>query len=161
MIVASPLLPAGTRPASRQEHASASGQDAWRASEIMTMLMHFHQSHDRDCKAFYSQYVLPHWRADVSSAGQLHPLRATAPFGAGAPVCLSGDVSRAVQQPLLCRLDQTGRLPQSPHQAAARLCRAGERVARMRWTGSTASRCIWWSMTAARPGRPPDPSQRR
>ena len=33
-------------------------------SEIMTILIHFHQSHDRDFKAFYTQQVLPHLRAD-------------------------------------------------------------------------------------------------
>ena len=34
------------------------------ASEIMTILVHFHQSRDRDFKAFYTQYVRPHLRAD-------------------------------------------------------------------------------------------------
>lgn len=33
-------------------------------SEIMTILIHFHQSHYRDFKAFYTRYVLPHLRAD-------------------------------------------------------------------------------------------------
>lgn len=33
-------------------------------SEIMTILIHFHQSHYRDFKAFYTQQVLRHLRAD-------------------------------------------------------------------------------------------------
>lgn len=33
-------------------------------SEIMTILIHFHQSHYRDFKAYYTQYVLAHLRAD-------------------------------------------------------------------------------------------------
>jgi transposase len=33
-------------------------------SEIMTILIHFHQSHYRDFKAYYTQHVLPHLRAD-------------------------------------------------------------------------------------------------
>ncbi len=33
-------------------------------SEIMTILIHFHQSHYRDFKAFYLQHVLAHLRAD-------------------------------------------------------------------------------------------------
>jgi hypothetical protein len=33
-------------------------------SEIMTILIHFHQSHYRDCKAFYTGHVLAHLRSD-------------------------------------------------------------------------------------------------
>src|SRR5579885_2709940 len=33
-------------------------------SEIMTILIHFHQSHYRDFKAFYTGHVLPHLRSD-------------------------------------------------------------------------------------------------
>jgi hypothetical protein len=33
-------------------------------SEIMTILIAFHQSHYRDFKAYYCQHVLPHWRSD-------------------------------------------------------------------------------------------------
>ena len=33
-------------------------------SEIMTILIHFHQSHYRDFKAFYTQHVLAHMRSD-------------------------------------------------------------------------------------------------
>ena len=33
-------------------------------SEIMTLLIHFHQSHYRDFKAFYTGHVLSHLRAD-------------------------------------------------------------------------------------------------
>jgi hypothetical protein len=33
-------------------------------SEIMTILIHFHQSHYRDFKAYYSQHVLPHLHPD-------------------------------------------------------------------------------------------------
>jgi transposase len=33
-------------------------------SEIMTILIYFHQSHYRDFKAFYTQHVLPHLHAD-------------------------------------------------------------------------------------------------
>ncbi len=33
-------------------------------SEVMTILIHFHQSHYRDFKAFYTQHVLQHLRAE-------------------------------------------------------------------------------------------------
>ncbi len=33
-------------------------------SEIMTILIAFHQSHYRDFKAYYCQHVLPYWRSD-------------------------------------------------------------------------------------------------
>lgn len=33
-------------------------------SEIMTILIHFHQSHYRDFKAFYMGHILAHLRAD-------------------------------------------------------------------------------------------------
>jgi DDE family transposase len=35
-----------------------------RASEIMTILISFHQSHDRDFKAFYTQHILTHLRSE-------------------------------------------------------------------------------------------------
>lgn len=34
------------------------------ASEIMTILIHFHQSHYRDFKAYYTEYVLTHLSSD-------------------------------------------------------------------------------------------------
>ena len=43
------------------------------ASEIMTILILFHQSHYRDFKAFYTEHVLPHLRSDfpgVVSSGR-------------------------------------------------------------------------------------------
>jgi len=46
----------------RQIKRQRSGQLA--ESESMTILIHFHQSHYRDFKAFYTQHVLPHLRAD-------------------------------------------------------------------------------------------------
>lgn len=39
-----------------------SGQLA--SSEVMTLLIHFHQSHYRDFKAFYTQHALKHLRSD-------------------------------------------------------------------------------------------------
>jgi transposase len=33
-------------------------------SEVMTILIHFHQSHYRDFKAYYSEHVLPHLRRE-------------------------------------------------------------------------------------------------
>lgn len=33
-------------------------------SEIMTILIAFHQSHYRDFKAYYCEQVLPHWRSE-------------------------------------------------------------------------------------------------
>lgn len=33
-------------------------------SEIMTIVIHFHQSHYRDFKAFYTQHVQVHWRTE-------------------------------------------------------------------------------------------------
>ena len=43
----------------------------WRltASEIMTMLIHFHLSHYRDFKAFYTQQVLIHLRQETLDPG--------------------------------------------------------------------------------------------
>jgi len=42
------------------------------ASEIMTLLIHFHQSHYRDFKAFYTQYVLQHLREDFPDLVSYH-----------------------------------------------------------------------------------------
>jgi transposase len=50
------LLEAGTR---KRQH-----RGDLESSEIMTILIHFHQSHYRDFKAFYTQYVLPYLRSD-------------------------------------------------------------------------------------------------
>jgi transposase len=47
---------------SGQIQRQRSGQLA--ESEIMTILIHFHQSHDRDFKAFYTGHVLPHLRSE-------------------------------------------------------------------------------------------------
>ena len=33
-------------------------------SEVMTILIHFHQSHYRDFKAFYTQHVCKHMRSE-------------------------------------------------------------------------------------------------
>jgi hypothetical protein len=33
-------------------------------SEVMTILIHFHQSHYRDFKAYCTEYVLPHLQAE-------------------------------------------------------------------------------------------------
>jgi transposase len=41
-------------------------------SEIMTILIHFHQSHYRDFKAFYTDYVLPHLRSDFPGLVSYH-----------------------------------------------------------------------------------------
>jgi Transposase DDE domain len=41
-------------------------------SEIMTLLIHFHQSHYRDFKAFYTQYVLPHLCSDFPGLVSYH-----------------------------------------------------------------------------------------
>ncbi len=50
------LLAAGARKRQRAGNLSA--------SEIMTILIHFHQSHYRDFKAFYTQHVLAHLRSE-------------------------------------------------------------------------------------------------
>jgi transposase len=50
------LLETGTRKRQRAGRLSA--------SEIMTILIHFHQSHYRDFKAFYTQQVLAHLRSE-------------------------------------------------------------------------------------------------
>lgn len=50
------LLAAGTLKRQRAGNLSA--------SEIMTILIHFHQSHYRDFKAFYTQQVLTHLRSE-------------------------------------------------------------------------------------------------
>ena len=42
------------------------------ASEIMTILIQFHQSHYRDFKAFYIEQVLKHWRLDFPGLVSYH-----------------------------------------------------------------------------------------
>lgn len=42
------------------------------ASEIMTILISFHQSHYRDFKAFYTQQVLQHWRPEFPGLVSYH-----------------------------------------------------------------------------------------
>jgi hypothetical protein len=41
-------------------------------SEIMTILIHFHQSNYRNFKAYYLEYVMTHLR---NRSGQLQPIR--------------------------------------------------------------------------------------
>lgn len=50
------LLESGVRQRQRARHLSS--------SEIMTILILFHQSHYRDFKAFYTQHVRVHLRAE-------------------------------------------------------------------------------------------------
>jgi hypothetical protein len=42
------------------------------ASEIMTILIQFHQSHYRDFKAFYTEQVLKHWRPEFPALVSYH-----------------------------------------------------------------------------------------
>ncbi len=62
------------------QHLLASGQKQCQRtrsltmSEIMTMLIAFHQSHYRDSKADYSQQVLRHWRAEFPKLVSYHRL---------------------------------------------------------------------------------------
>ena len=44
------------------KHRRRQGQ--LRVSEMMTIMIHFHQSHYRDFKAYYIEYVLKHLRAE-------------------------------------------------------------------------------------------------
>jgi hypothetical protein len=58
------LPPPGNRRCSRLGQIKRQRRGHLAESEIMTILIHFHQSHYRDFKAFYTRHVLAHLRAD-------------------------------------------------------------------------------------------------
>ena len=58
------LPPTGSRPCSRLGQIKRQRRGQLAESEIMTILIHFHQSHYRDFKAFYTRHVLVHLRSE-------------------------------------------------------------------------------------------------
>ncbi len=64
MIFGSPLLPAGTSGSLPTGTRKRQRPGRLSASEIMTILIHFHQSPYREFKAFYTQHVLAHLRSE-------------------------------------------------------------------------------------------------
>ena len=80
-------------------------------SEIMTILILFQQSGYRTFKAFYTQHVQVHLRAEFPAAGQLHPLRGAHAARAAAPRRLSAHPAGRLHRHQLHRLDLARRLP--------------------------------------------------
>ena len=111
-------------------------------SEVMTIIIWFHQSHYRDFKAFYTQYV-QHLRAEfpqLVSYNRFVELMPGAPYSRCASICTVGEGIRPVWRLLIpLRLPcvttsafvGTRPLPRWPVGAKAR------------WAGSMASNCIW------------------
>lgn len=65
MISSASLLQLGTRPHCKPERSNGCGQLS--ESEVMNILIHFHQSHYWTSKAYYTEYVAVHLRREFPS----------------------------------------------------------------------------------------------
>lgn len=113
-------------------------------SEIMTIVIHFHQSHYRDFKAYYTEYVCKHLRSEFRN------LVSYSRFIALLPSVL-GPLS-AYLRTLFGRctgisfIDSTTLSVCDNHRIHChRVLRAWQSVERVRWDGFMASNCILWS----------------
>jgi hypothetical protein len=96
-------------------------------SEIMTLLIWFHQSQYRHFKAFYQQQVCRQpWRC-FSSVSPLWALCRADAFGADSLMRLSTPMPRSLHGYFVYRLDAVGRMSSPSSAPAPTLCRAGAR----------------------------------
>ncbi|PLS83329.1 MAG: hypothetical protein CYG59_01600 [Chloroflexi bacterium] len=74
------------------QHQVADGTSRWRrrghlsVSEILTIVIHFHQAHYRDFKAYYLRYVALHLRAEFPRLVSYHRFVELLPM-VGVPLC--------------------------------------------------------------------------
>ena len=112
-------------------------------SEVMTIIIWFHQSHYRDFKAFYTQYVQQHLRAEFPQLVSYNRFVELIP-GTLLPMCLYL-YSRRGHQTGLAFVDSTPILPCVTTSAfvGTRPLPRWPVGAKARWAGSMASNCIW------------------
>ncbi len=118
-------------------------------SEIMTIVILFQQSHYRTFKAFYTQHVQLHLRAEFPQLVSynrfvelLPRVRDPAHRLSAHPIRRSAAASASSTRP---------RSPSAIPPASASIASSASTpgAGRPRWAGFTASNCIWWSTTAA------------
>jgi hypothetical protein len=91
-------------------------------SEILTMIIWFHQSHDQTFKAYYIEYVQRHLPSRVSHMSQLFTLRRVDAHQVRPVGRLSADPTGPLAWHELHRRHLACRLPQPAHPAAPRFC---------------------------------------
>lgn len=102
-------------------------------SEIMTILILFHQSHYHAFNAVYTEHICADLRSEFPHLVSSTRFVAFFP-SALVPLCVPAYLPRRVDGRVVCRLDPAGRLPQSVHPAASGLpwpCRTGQDLGRL------------------------------
>ena len=108
-------------------------------SEVITILIHFHQSHYRDFKAYYTQHVCKHMRSEFPALVSYTRFVELIPSALPA-MCLYLRVRFWPEDRSgIHRFDPVVRLPQQAHRPPAGLCRVWPGGARAAWDGSMAS----------------------
>lgn len=115
----------------------------------MTILIHFHQSHYRTFKAYYTEHVLLRLRPEFSelvSYNRFVELMPTVfgPIAAYLQQCRGYCSGISFVDSTAIRVCHNKRIPRH------RVLTAWRSVARPPWVGFTASNSIWWSMTGAK-----------
>jgi hypothetical protein len=116
-------------------------------SEVMTIVIHFHQSHYRDFKTYYTQHVQVYLREEfpkqVSYTRFVELMsRTLTPLALYVQRCLG-------QCTGLSFIDSTALVVCHNRRIHShRVLLALPSVVRLQWAGSMASSCIWSSMTA-------------
>jgi hypothetical protein len=107
-------------------------------SEIMTILIHFHQSHYRDFKAFYTQYVLLHLREDFPDLVSYHRFVELIP-SVLVPLCVYLDARRGRCSGISFVDSTPWRSVPIPASSSTASSQDWPSVARTRWAGFTGS----------------------
>ena len=95
-------------------------------SEVMTILIHFHQSHYRDFKAFYTQHVCEHMRSEFPTLVSYTRLCGVNSISPASHVSLSACALWPEDRGGIHRFDPVVRLTQQAHRPQAGLCRGGQ-----------------------------------
>ena len=93
-------------------------------SEIMTILILFHQSHERNFKAFYINCVSQHLPGEFPALVSYTRFVEFFP-SALVPLCVSALAVRRVYWRVVCGRNQTCGVPQSAHTWASGVCWSG------------------------------------
>ncbi len=79
-------------------------------SEVMTILIHFHQSHYRTFKAYYTHHVQVHLSKEFPAPGELSTLCSAHTDDDASAACLFADLLRGLHRHQLHRLNVVGSL---------------------------------------------------
>ena len=119
-------------------------------SEIMTILIAFHQSHYRDFKAYYNEHVLKNWHAEFPGLVSYTRFVEYISFSTGAIDGLSTDLlSGAVAVEFLSLTQPRWMCASINGFTPTRSLQGWQRGEKPRPAGFLASNCTWWSMIRA------------